>query len=388
MARFIRLEKTLLAALLSKESPVTRKFENRGVQLLPGEALPYVQTTNHPGGIELEDWTVKVCNLCGDVLGDISAEFMVTRVFQDDNGMPQIDWSLTNLAQDFDWQLIYLKITQVAGEDFYSTPFMITAYEKEYTTRFHYRKKETDPIRSIGLRTWFRQDLNEDELSVYTEVSTGRKVVENITHTSVELYQTDNFNNNLFVQFRDMLNYKYLYADTMRCNLTEAFEIPELKSAENFATKDYKLCFDYGDIFDPNYVPIIPVPTPDPTQYVPKMVVRGAYKNGLYFCHYDFLTFDDYTTILTNYSTSRVNQYSNIFDAASIVNNNGLISLNSRGVPGYNTPGAVDLESFTIRITNGTESMDIVYTTPTVHFSPAEVLNGVTKDIYPTTVII
>ncbi|MFS6687567.1 hypothetical protein WHK03_14455, partial [Staphylococcus aureus] len=90
------------------------------------------------GGVALEDWTVKVISVnSGEELGDITSSFMVESLINSTNGNPQIIWSLENIPIDFGWELIYMKITQVSGETFYSQPFKITSIDQEKTSQIH-----------------------------------------------------------------------------------------------------------------------------------------------------------------------------------------------------------------------------------------------------------
>lgn len=63
---FIEFNTDKEKALSIKTSPITKFHTFTGVQLLPNNPLPYVQTTNVNGGINLEDWTVSVLKLCGN----------------------------------------------------------------------------------------------------------------------------------------------------------------------------------------------------------------------------------------------------------------------------------------------------------------------------------
>src|SRR5687768_7039325 len=120
----INLYRTVEEALYFKNSQLNTQFIFSGVQLLPNNLEKYIQVTNTPNGINLEDWAVKVISVCtGEELGDITPSFMVESLTNSINGNPQIVWSLSELIQDFGWDLIYLKITQALGETFYSQPF-------------------------------------------------------------------------------------------------------------------------------------------------------------------------------------------------------------------------------------------------------------------------
>ena len=102
MIEFIRIEHTIEAAKFYRYSPIENPdmLYINGIQLLPNNPLPYVQRTNNPEGIEIEDFVVSVVDLCGNELADITDAFDIVTVFQDENGKPQVEWSLTNIDYD------------------------------------------------------------------------------------------------------------------------------------------------------------------------------------------------------------------------------------------------------------------------------------------------
>ncbi len=356
MVIFIKLEKSLAEALLSDQSPINRLFENRAVQLLPNNQYPYVQVTEHPDGINLEDWTVKVYTICGDLLGDISASFFA-EPFDDLSGIDQIKWQIKNCAIDFGWQLIYLQITQTAGETFYSTPFQLTDYKSEFTTRFDYKGFANDPMLSVQLQTWFRQKLNKDELTVYYETSTKRTVTENLKSAKYQLWQTEDFNNNTFEDFCDMLNSKFLYCNLIRCNLFEAFSIPEVKQVENFASQSYKLSFDESDIYNPN-PPVIPPtpPVPDTIDILVTGIKAGISAKYVFF---QFAAPAGYNII--NFGSSYADIDTGVIgfqEGLSEILEDGTANFYSNFLP-YSTGDDLTLNFFGLRITNGVQQLKI-----------------------------
>lgn len=252
MARpFIRIEKTLDAALSFRESVINLAFDYTGVQLIPNNTNAYTQTSDNSEGVELEDWTVFAVTLCG-IKTDITDYFMVFANITDDDGMPQIIWQLKNVPYDFGQELIYLEINQIFGETFYSSPFLLTKVDEDKTARFDYKEKKEDWYQSIQLNTFFRQKQNKDELTTYYEVSTKETVTSAIKEVLIEKWQTGLFNNELFVDFKTMLNFKYVYCNLTKVSLYEAFEIPEIVGNVNYAMQDYLLAFKYKNIINEN----------------------------------------------------------------------------------------------------------------------------------------
>jgi hypothetical protein len=245
----INLYKSLEEALYFKNSQINTQFIFSGVQLLPNNPNKYIQVTNTPNGINLEDWTVKVVSICGEELGDITGSFMVESLTNSDNGTPQFIWSLKNIPIDFGFGLIYLKITQTLGDTFYSQPFKITAIDSEKTCQIIYKYKRTDPIQSIGVTAWFCEPDFLQELTPYYEVSTQSWVTASIEQGEVEYWRTEFMPKSLLIQLKTILGLPYVYINSVRANLKEAPEIPKKTSQENFGTMDFTLNFHPNDIY-------------------------------------------------------------------------------------------------------------------------------------------
>lgn len=225
------------------------QFIFSGVQLIPNNPNKYIQVTNTPNGMNLEDWTVKVFSLCGEELGDITDSFMVESLTNSDNGNPQFIWSLQNITQDFGWNLIYLQITQSVGETFYSQPFRITAINSEKVSQINYKFRETDEIQSIGFNIWFDDIDLLQELTTYYEESTQSWVSASMEQGEVEYWRTELMPKYLLIQLKKILGLPYVYINDVRASLKEATEIPKKTSQENFAEMSFVLNFHPNDVF-------------------------------------------------------------------------------------------------------------------------------------------
>lgn len=246
----INIFRTLSEAMHFKNSPINSQFIFSGVQLLPNNPNKYIQVTNTPNGINLEDWTVKVMSVCNnEELGDITYSFMVESLTNSDNGDPQFVWSLRNITQDFGWDLIYLKITQAVGETFYSQPFRITAIDEEKTAQLTYRYKLSEPLQSIGITTWFDEEDFLQDLTPYYEISTNSWVTASIEQGRIEYWRTELMPKSLLIQLKEILGLPYLYINSVRASLKEAPEIPRKTSQENFTSMQFTVNFHPNDIF-------------------------------------------------------------------------------------------------------------------------------------------
>lgn len=262
------------ARFIERTSPYIEHYKVRGVQLLPNNELPYIQTTNVSGGIELEDWTVYVVDTCGNET-DISEYFVIEEIFTDDNGDNQFTWSLTSIPHDFGYELVYLKAIQTIGETFYSNYFMITDYGKDKTCRIDYKSFNKETMQSVQLQMWFAQELKAQELTTYYETSTKNTVVNVVKSQRFENWKTEIISNDLFLKISDIFEYKYTYVNLVRCNLFEAIEIPEFEAAENFYQNIIKITFNKSDVYNPLANPI-PIVEEVPTITLSSVVVSGT----------------------------------------------------------------------------------------------------------------
>lgn len=248
-APVINIFKTLAEAMYFKNSQMNRQFIFSGVQLLPNNPNKYIQVTNTPDGINLEDWVVKVMSMCGDELGDISESFLVEAPTNSDNGNPQFIWSLRNIPQDFGFELIYLKIQQSEGEFFYTQPFKITTINSDKTSQITYKYKRTDQDQSIGFNCWFSEEDFLQDLTPYYEVSTQSWVTAAIEQGKIEYWRTERMPKSILMQLKEILGLPYVYINGIRASLKEAPEIPRKTAQENYCEMPFTVNFHPNDIF-------------------------------------------------------------------------------------------------------------------------------------------
>jgi hypothetical protein len=246
----INIFRTIDEALYFKNSPLNSIYRFNGVHLLPNNELSYVQVTNTPLGINLEDWTVYGVNIRTGVEQNITTSFKVESLTNSENGNPQLYWSLTNVTTDFGVDMIYLKIEQALGETFYSQPFLLTNQGKDWTTQFHYKERASDVMQNIGFKTWFRQYAEYTELSTYYELSTQLTVPETIKISQTEIHVSEQMNIDQVKKLAMVLRSPYLYINSFRAYLYKAVEIPKLKANENFTQIDFEVSVDENTTFE------------------------------------------------------------------------------------------------------------------------------------------
>lgn len=245
----INLYRTFDEAMSFKNSWMNQFYDFTGVQLLPNNPLSYVQKTNVTNGIVLEDWNVNVVNLCNGAKKDITPYFNVEKLTNNDDGSPQLFWSLTNVPYDFGYGLVYLEIQQTVGEVFYSTPFLLTNEESEKTSQFHYKNKRTDAYESIGFKMWYRNSDKKTELTTYYETSTRQTVTQSIKTNKIEIYKTEQVSIDSLIELSDILESPYLYVDKVRASLFTALEIPKPTARENYGRMEVQLSLNNSDVY-------------------------------------------------------------------------------------------------------------------------------------------
>lgn len=306
---FIRIENTFNEAMYFRDAPdmVKGAMYFGGVQLIPNNPQPYTQLTRATEGVELEEYTVTVKDMCGNTLGDITDSFSVDSVYND--GLPQISWSLTNVQADFGLQMVYLEIQQLpAGNTYYSSPFMLTSEEQEYVSRWDYWNDNISDIRlSTGLRLWFKQYADVESITTYTPVS-GAYQMSHSNISEVEQWQTSLMELNIFRLIKHMRNCIYVYCDGQRTMPNDALETPQRSGGENFGEATLLLVRNPYDTYDPLYVPVVP-PPPTPTYSIVLESVVAPNPNTVTYT-FSFVGFDPGYSVV-EYSLDGINWVQN-----------------------------------------------------------------------------
>lgn len=245
----INIYRTLEEALYFKNSPRNAFYTFSGIQLLPNNPNKYIQVTNTPNGINLEDWTVYGVSLCGNTETDITASFMVEKLTNSLNGNPQLIWSLENVPVDFGFGLIYLRIEQAVGETFYSTPFKLTSINEELVSQITYKYKRTDEFQSIGANIWFRTESLQINLQNYYETSTENTVTTAVQSNKTEFWETESMSISNLINIVQVMKLPYVYINGVRTYFFEAPEIPKPTSQENFGYMELHLTLNPNDVY-------------------------------------------------------------------------------------------------------------------------------------------
>lgn len=260
---FIRLENSLAKAKEYKNSPQMEYFSFEGVQLIPNNPYPYIQRTYAREGISISTYEVKVKSVdCNEELGDITDYFEVISSFDDsDTGLNQVYWSISpEQPLDFGNTLVYLEILTAGDSYIYSSPFFYTETDSQFVARIDYRDSETLPMSSIGLVMYYREQGEEMEIENYTRVTDGALRTNFVQMTEFEFWQIGVIDVNLYRLIKYALTRRFVFVDLQRTFVKEGFDTPRLQADENFAEQEIQLVRDENQMYDPNEVPIIPIP--------------------------------------------------------------------------------------------------------------------------------
>lgn len=304
---FIRIEPTLELAMQTRISPQMSVFSFKGIQLLPNNPLPYIQRTFANGGLELENpLEILLYDICGnEVLEDITPYFEILNIFQDpETGFNQIEWQLQDIPYDAGNRLVYMRCRQGANVFFYSSPFVLTADNSEYTSRWDYKDAKLGTMYSTQLTIWFKQLMDLEDITSYDQLD-GRRVGMNSKLIPYEVWQTSIVDINLFHLFKQMRQSTYVYCDLAKTVPFEPFETPKLVGRENFGEAEITLCRDEGNTYNPLYVAPTPPPPPvDP----PTITLLSVSSTGTNTVLYTF-TYENFTPLVftLQYSLDNIN---------------------------------------------------------------------------------
>lgn len=308
---FIRIEPTLELAMQTRISPQMEFFSFKGIQLLPNNPLPYIQRTFANGGLELENpLEILLYDICGnEVLEDITPYFEILNIFQDpETGFNQIEWQLQDIPFDAGNRLVYMRFRQGVNVFFYSSPFVLTADNSEYTSRWDYKDTKLGTMYSTQLTIWFKQLMDLEDITSYDQLD-GRRVGMNSKLIPYEVWQTSIVDINLFHLFKQMRQSTYVYCDLAKTVPFEPFETPKLVGKENFGEAEITLCRDETNAYNPLYVAPTPPPPPvDP----PTITLISVASVGTNSVEYTF-TYENFSPLVLTlqYSLDQITWTSN-----------------------------------------------------------------------------
>jgi len=234
---FIELYSTKEEALSTRYSPLVSIYNYRGIHLMPESDLPYVQVTENPNGVNIEDWEVFLVSVCGNERIDITTSFDIVDNIEDDFGNPQIVWKLTNLP-DAGSGLYYIEANQILSpgnyaDTYYSNPFECYEDERGETSRIDYGDDMTGVMQSIQLNLFFEIPLISQEYTSYMQASRRQQVTVTASQVEYERWQTGYVPRELAIKLLKLNTFTYCFLNLRRYFPMSVPEIPEKQGQEN-----------------------------------------------------------------------------------------------------------------------------------------------------------
>jgi hypothetical protein len=241
---FIRLEPNFDDAKYTRTSSMASIFFLNQIILSPNEF--YLQTTNTKLGIAFDgNYQVKVVDCNYNELLDITENVAINE--RTINGLPQIDFEIAYIGQDFYNRKVYLKfIHTVSNYVWWSNPLVITDYYKFQSSRFEYKNVGDAFYQSIRLNTFFSINDAESQSSEYVTYE-GKKVTSRLINTEFENYIFEKIDNFTYRRLNNLLSRNVVYVNSYRITDKQTIGAKDRISDTNISNIDFKVAIDYNE---------------------------------------------------------------------------------------------------------------------------------------------
>jgi hypothetical protein len=253
---FIRLRETLEDACNMQEPPLASENYTGQVHLLPNDSEPYLQITNSPTPIIIEDFSAFLVDSVTNQEYDITENVFVFP-FIDINGVAQVAFEIIAIPYDFGGNPCYLRFD--SGQSYYSNLFLCTILYSNQTTRFDYWNTDvywgtdyfTSNMRqSIRLNTYFDNFVSQDELPTYFRITTNQTINQRAKISDFYKYIFPQLNAWTAKRLKRILYGNYLYMNEIRSYVVKGFEMPEREADSNVGIAEFVINQDEGDIYE------------------------------------------------------------------------------------------------------------------------------------------
>lgn len=256
---FLRLN-TSFAVAKSDELIDSEYFYNQTVILHPQEK--YLQISNSDTDIAFDDsYTAELVNCSGKVLLDITDKVFITEA-QDNNGIYQIAFEIAPIGQDFYYEKLYLKLTQIGGDCIvYSNAFLVTAEEEKNSFRLDYKSySKYDGIhynlfnyyQSIRLSGNYVLPIPKEDSQIYTQLN-GIIRKSRVIKSTDKQYTIDNIDSLNIESLFSALNSDVCYLNGIRITTVQAPTVSERIGMSNLFTLNFTAGFNYKDTYTDVY---------------------------------------------------------------------------------------------------------------------------------------
>jgi hypothetical protein len=247
---FIRLEPNFNDAKYLRASTASKIFYNGQIILCPNQT--YLQTTNTPLGIAFDgNYAVYIVNCEDTILQTITNNVAINE--RTINGLPQIDFEVTNLGTDYYAQTVYLKFVHtVSNYVWYSNPLNITDFYEGLTTRFDYKNATDTFYQSIRLGCYFTVNDAESQSSEYVTYD-GKKLTSRLINTELEKYIFDEIDNFTYRRLNNLLSRNIVYINGYRVTDKQTLPSKDRAGDTNWFDIDFKVAIDYNETYTAEY---------------------------------------------------------------------------------------------------------------------------------------
>lgn len=193
---FLWFKETKEEAWSQEVSPVVENTFRGQLHLLPFDPQPYLQITDSPVSLQINNDANVFLLDCNDEKVNIN-NHVDLRSITDENGIKQIYIRLKYLPLDYGANLVCLKIESTIGlasYNYYSNPFLLTSLDYEKTSRVDYRvnrnytENEVVPdaisypnlYQSARLSFYFNNYIEATEIESYYLITRSQDVVSNV----------------------------------------------------------------------------------------------------------------------------------------------------------------------------------------------------------------
>lgn len=260
---FFKLENSISEALrLSFDSPLSQQRYYQNIQLSPDEI--YFQILNTKTGIEFNgDFTATLVDACGNLKLDITNRTIISE-FIDSNGISQIVLELLPIKQDFHRQILILKLKHnTSNAEYFSTPFNLTNYNLNETTRFDYKNAKefqgTDYVnapyyQSIRVRTWYDRKANNSEITDYYQITSQNTISVKPLYKQEEIYKTTFLTEFTTERLDFILMHDIIYVDGVRMTNKTVIDNSERINGTNLRDEsEFNVTKNFSDLFTPSF---------------------------------------------------------------------------------------------------------------------------------------
>jgi len=262
---FLRLN-TSFAIAKSDELIDSEYFYNQTVILHPQEK--YLQISNSSVDIAFDDsYTAELINCSGEVLLDITDKVFIVEA-QDNNGIYQIAFEIAPIGQDFYYQKLYLKLTQIGGDCIvYSNAFLLTAEEEKNTFRIDYKSYDKydgthynlfNYYQSIRLQGSYILPIPKEDSQIYTQLN-GVIRKSRVIKSVDKQYAIDAIESLNIESLFSALNSDVCYLNGVRITTVQAPTVGERLGMSNLFPLNFTAGFNYSDTYTDVYQILAPL---------------------------------------------------------------------------------------------------------------------------------